>query len=163
SPKSAFPRPLQAAEAAPRAPARAAASAAKRLERLGIRREFDLVLHLPLRYEDETRITAIAAAPSGASVQIEGAVVSTEIAYRPPRRLVCRVADGSGEVVLRFFHFYPSQAKALAAGVRVRAFGEIRKGFFGGEMIHPRFRVLRTDAPLPTALTPIYPTTAGLS
>jgi ATP-dependent DNA helicase RecG len=138
-------------------------SAAKRLERLGIRREFDLVLHLPLRYEDETRITPIAAAPGGIPVQIEGTVRYTEIVYRPKRQLVCRVADDSGEVVFRFFQFWQSQVKALAAGVRVRAFGELRAGFFGGEMIHPRFRVLRGDAPLPTALTPIYPTTAGLS
>jgi ATP-dependent DNA helicase RecG len=144
-------------------PSRSEASAAKRLERLGIRREFDLVLHLPLRYEDETRITPIAAAPGGAPVQIEGTVRSTEIAYRPKRQLVCRVADDSGEVVFRFFKFWPSQVKALAPGVRVRAFGELRSGFFGGEMVHPRFRVLRGELPLPAALTPIYPTTAGLS
>jgi ATP-dependent DNA helicase RecG len=142
---------------------RAASSAAKRLERLGIRRDFDFVLHLPLRYEDETRVTPIAAARGGSPVQVEGIVRSTEIAYRPRRQLVCRIADESGEAVLRFFRFWQSQVKALARGARVRAFGELRTGFFGGEMIHPRFRVLRGDAPLPTALTPIYPTTAGLS
>jgi ATP-dependent DNA helicase RecG len=142
---------------------RAASSAAKRLERLGIRREFDLVLHLPLRYEDETRITPIAGAPGGIPVQIEGTVRSTEIAYRPRRQLVSRIADDTGEVVVRFFKFWPSQMKALAPGVKVRAFGELRTGFFGGEMIHPRFRVLSGPAPLPSALTPIYPTTAGLS
>ncbi len=134
----------------------------KRLERLGIRREFDLVLHLPLRYEDETRLTPIAEAPPGAPVQIEGTVVSNKIVYRPRRQLVCRIEDGSGEAVLRFFNFYPSQAKALATGEKVRAFGEIRSGFFGGEMIHPRFRVLRASTPLPTTLTPVYPTSAGL-
>jgi ATP-dependent DNA helicase RecG len=141
----------------------ASTMAAKRLERLGIRRDFDFVLHLPLRYEDETRITPISAAPPGVPVQIEGTVLSTKIAYRPKRQLVCRIADESGEVVLRFFHFWQSQAKALAPGEKVRAFGELRTGFFGGEMIHPRFRVLRASAPLPTALTPIYPTTEGLS
>ena len=156
-------RRSRAAAPAHRPVAREASAAAKRLERLGIRREFDLVLHLPLRYEDETRITPIAAAPAGVPVQIEGTVVSTEIAYRPRRQLVCRVADESAEAVLRFFHFYPSQAKALSSGARVRAFGELRTGFFGGEMIHPRFRVLRGSVPLPSALTPIYPTTAGLS
>jgi ATP-dependent DNA helicase RecG len=134
-----------------------------RLERLGIRRDFDLVLHLPLRYEDETCITPITGAPSGAPVQVEGTVRSTKIAYRPRRQLVCRIEDASGEAVLRFFNFYGSQAKALAPGATVRAFGEIRSGFFGGEMIHPRFRVLRGPAPLPDALTPIYPTTAGLA
>jgi ATP-dependent DNA helicase RecG len=158
---------LKSARHAPDAPsrpaARASSSAAKRLERLGIRREFDLVLHLPLRYEDETRITPVAGAPAGVPVQIEGVVRSTDIAYRPKRQLVCRIADDSGEVVFRFFRFWQSQVKALAPGARVRAFGELRTGFFGGEMIHPRFRVLRGDAPLPSALTPIYPTTAGLS
>ena len=152
-----------AADAHVRPTSREASSAAKRLERLGIRREFDLVLHLPLRYEDETRITPIAGAPAGAAVQVEGVVRSTDIAYRPKRQLVCRVADESGEVVFRFFRFWASQVKALAPGVRVRAFGELRSGFFGGEMIHPRFRVLRGESPLPAALTPVYPTTAGLS
>ncbi|MGC2520590.1 MAG: ATP-dependent DNA helicase RecG [Burkholderiales bacterium] len=135
----------------------------KRLEKLGIRRDFDLVLHLPLRYEDETRITPIADAPAGVPVQVEGTVRSTDIVYRPRRQLVCRIEDASGEVVLRFFNFYASQAKALAPGETVRAFGEVRGGFFGGEMIHPRFRVLHGPAPLPAALTPIYPTTAGLA
>ena len=134
-----------------------------RLERLGIHRDFDFVLHLPLRYEDETRITPIASASSGTPVQVEGSVRSTKIAYRPRRQLVCRIGDASGEAVLRFFNFYGSQAKALAPGATVRAFGEMRAGFFGGEMIHPRFRVLRGPAPLPEALTPIYPTTAGLA
>ncbi len=156
-------RARHAADAPSRTTSRAASSAAKRLERLGIRREFDLVLHLPLRYEDETRITPISGAPAGAPVQIEGVVRSSDIVYRPKRQLVCRVSDESGEVVFRFFKFWQSQVKALAPGARVRAFGELRSGFFGGEMIHPRFRVLPTDAPLPAALTPIYPTTAGLS
>jgi ATP-dependent DNA helicase RecG len=134
-----------------------------RLAKLGIRREFDLVLHLPLRYEDETRLIPIADAPPGVPIQVEGTVRSTEIVYRPKRQLISRIEDPSGELVLRFFNFYGSQAKALAPGATVRAFGEVRTGFFGGEMTHPRFRVLRQETPLPTALTPIYPTTAGLS
>jgi ATP-dependent DNA helicase RecG len=146
--------------------ARPAANAAKtnaaRLAKLGIRRDFDLVLHLPLRYEDETQLTPIADVAPGVPVQVEGTVRSTEIVYRPRRQLVTRIADATGELALRFFHFYPSQAKALAPGASVRAFGEVRSGFFGGEMAHPRFRVLHGEVPLPTALTPIYPTTAGL-
>ncbi len=136
---------------------------AAKLNKLGIRREFDLVLHLPLRYEDETRVTLIADAPPGLPVQVEGTVRSTEIVYRPKRQLVSRIEDSTGELVLRFFNFYGSQAKALEPGARVRAFGEVRTGFFGGEMIHPRFRVLHGENPLPTALTPIYPTTATLT
>jgi len=120
------------------------------------------VLHLPLRYEDETRLTPIANAPSGLPVQVEGTVRSTEIVYRPRRQLVSRIEDSTGELALRFFNFFGSQAKALEPGAQVRAFGEVRTGFFGGEMIHPRFRVLHGATPLPTALTPIYPTTAGL-
>ena len=136
---------------------------AAKLNKLGIRREFDLVLHLPLRYEDETRVTPIADAPPGLPVQVEGTVRSTEIVYRPKRQLVSRIEDSTGELVLRFFNFYGSQAKALEPGATVRAFGEVRTGFFGGEMIHPRFRALHGATPLPTALTPIYPTTDGLA
>ena len=141
----------------------ASRTVAAKLSKLGIRREFDLVLHLPLRYEDETRITPIANAPPGLPVQVEGTVRSTEVVYRPRRQLVSRIEDSTGELALRFFNFFGSQAKALEPGAQVRAFGEVRAGFFGGEMIHPRFRVLHGENPLPTALTPIYPTTAGLT
>ncbi len=136
---------------------------ADKLLHLGIVRLSDLVLHLPLRYEDETRITPIHEALSGDTVQIEGTVVKTEVKFRPGRQLVSEVNDGSGLVTLRYFNFYESQRKALAEGARVRVMGEIRQGFFGAEMVHPRFKVLRSEAPpLPQALTPIYPTTAGL-
>ena len=140
----------------------ASAAITAKLAKLGVRRDFDLVLHLPLRYEDETRLTPIANAAPGVAVQIEGEVRSTEIVYRPKRQLITRIADSTGELVLRFFNFYGSQAKALAPGATVRVFGEVRTGFFGGEMTHPRFRVLRGETALPSALTPIYPTTAGL-
>ena len=145
----------------PQAPKRET-SLQTQLERLGIRRDFDLILHLPLRYEDETRISPVASLNPDSPAQVQGTVRSTEVVYRPRRQLISRIEDPSGEVVLRFFNFYPSQAKALVPGATVRAFGEVRAGFFGGEMIHPRFRVLRGDVPLPTALTPIYPTVAGL-
>ncbi len=136
---------------------------AGKLAQLGILRSLDLVLHLPLRYEDETRITPIAAATAGAPVQIEATVQSTEILYRPRRQLLVKVADGSGDAVLRFFHFYPSQMRALEAGATLRAFGELRPGFFGGEMIHPRYQLLRDEAQLPQALTPVYPVVAGVT
>ena len=128
-----------------------------------MRREFDLVLHLPLRYEDETKVVRLSDAPAGHTVQVEGEVEDTAVQYRPKRMLVCRVRDGEHLLYLRFFNFYPSQQKQLAPGVRLRMLGELRKGFFGAEMIHPRFRVLRADEPLPLSLTPVYPTTAGLS
>lgn len=135
---------------------------ADKLLLLGIGRLSDLVLHLPLRYEDETRIIPIHEALSGDTVQIEGTVVKTEVKFRPGRQLVSEVNDGSGLVTLRYFNFYESQRKALAEGARVRVMGEIRQGFFGAEMVHPRFKVLRGEAPLPQSLTPVYSTTAGL-
>ncbi len=134
----------------------------QKLERLGIRTLADLITHLPLRYEDATRLVSIHEALSGDTVQVEGTVVETTVKYRPGRQLVCEIDDGSGRLMMRFFNFYPSQKNALAPGVRVRVLGEIRQGFFGAEMVHPRFRVLRGEVPLPDALTPVYPTTAGL-
>jgi ATP-dependent DNA helicase RecG len=133
-----------------------------RLAKLGIATQFDLVLHLPLRYDDETRIYAVAEAPLGAPVVVEGSVVEAAIRYRPRRQLVCHIGDGTGVLTLRFFTFYPSQLKSLAAGTAVRVFGEIRQGFHGLEMVHPRFRVLHGETPVAQALTPVYPTTAGL-
>jgi len=134
-----------------------------RLARLGLRRDFDFVLHLPLRYEDETRVVPIGAAPPDKPVQIEATVLDGKIVFRPRRQFLVRVADATGELALRFFNFYPSQKTALAPGARLRAFGEIRGGMPGGEMVHPRFHVLHGEEPLPAALTPIYPTTAGLA
>ena len=135
---------------------------ASKLEKLGLTCQADLVLHLPLRFEDETRITPIAAAIPGTAAQFEVTVVSCEIAYRPRRQLVCRVEDESGTLLLRFLNFYPSQQKVLQPGARLRVFGEVRGGFWGAELVHPRFHVIHDNEPLPTALTPVYPTTAGL-
>ena len=135
----------------------------ERLAKLGIHREFDFVLHLPLRYDDETHLWPIGEAPHGETVLVEGTVVDNAIKYRPKRQLVCTVEDASGVLVMRLLNFYPSQAKQLAPGARVRLFGEIRQGFFGAEMVHPKYRVVRGNAPVADTLTPVYPTTAGLS
>ncbi len=132
----------------------------KALEKLGLKRDIDLALHLPLRYEDETRITALSDAREGDMVQIEAQVTACEVSYRPRRQLVVTVDDGSDTCTLRFFSFYPSQQKALAVGNRIRARGEVKGGFLGRTMLHPAFRTAGGD--LPTALTPIYPTVAGL-
>jgi ATP-dependent DNA helicase RecG len=96
-------------------------------------------------------------------VQIEATVVDADIRYRPKRQLVVRVEDQGADLVLRFLNFYPSQVKQLSPGTRVRALGEIRESMFGAEMVHPRYRVLRGSEPLPQSLTPVYPTTSGLS
>lgn len=135
---------------------------AGRLARLGLRRDADFVLHLPLRYEDETRITAVRDALPGIAAQFEVEVASSEISFRPRRQLVARVKDSSGALTLRFLNFYPSQQKSLQPGLRLRVFGEVRDGFSGAEIIHPRFHVVREGEPLPNRLTPVYPTTAGL-
>ena len=139
------------------------AATAARLGKLGIRTWDDLVLHLPLRYEDETRLAAIADLRPGVPAQVEAEIVESAVQYRPRRQLVVRVRDASGELVLRFLNFYGSQLKQLAIGRRLRIFGEPRGGFLGDEMVHPRCRLVTADEPLPEAMTPIYPTTAGLA
>ncbi len=132
----------------------------KALIKLGLARDIDLALHLPLRYEDETRITPLGAAREGEAAQVEGTITSCEIAYRPRRQLVATLDDGTDTCQLRFFSFYPAQQKALAPGTRIRARGELRGGFFGWQMVHPVCKP--ADAPLPQALTPVYPTVATL-
>ncbi|MBI5752699.1 MAG: ATP-dependent DNA helicase RecG [Hydrogenophilales bacterium] len=133
-----------------------------KLAKLGIHRDFDFVLHLPLRYVDETHIYPIAHAPFGQLVQVEAVIVNSEVRFRPRRQLVCLVEDGSGEMYVRLLNFYPSQQKMLAVGSRVRLLGELRVGFLGPEMVHPQIRVVREGVPLKENLTPVYPTTAGL-
>jgi ATP-dependent DNA helicase RecG len=132
----------------------------KALHKLGLRRDIDLALHLPLRYEDETRITRLADAREGQAVQVEGVVTACEVTQRPRRQLLVTLDDGSDTVTLRFFTFYPQHQKSLAVGERVRVRGELRGGFMGWTLLHPAFR--SADAPLPQGLTPVYPTSAQL-
>ena len=132
------------------------------LEKLGLVRPIDFALHLPTRYEDETTVVPIASLRDGSVAQVEGIVASSEVQIRGRRMLVVRVHDGRDDLVLRFLHFYPSQQKALAVGARVRVRGEARGGFFGLEMVHPTAKVVTEGAPLATALTPVYPTSAQL-
>ncbi|OHX15922.1 ATP-dependent DNA helicase RecG [Chromobacterium amazonense] len=151
--------PLDLANQPPAAPA----ALVKKLEKLGIRRRFDLVLHLPLRYEDETHLYPIADAPYGQPVLVEGTVTAHEVSYKPRKQLRVQIEDGSGTLMLRFIHFYPSQLKQFVEGNRIRALGEIRRGFVGDEMVHPKTREVREGAPLADSLTPVYPTVNGLT
>jgi len=144
------------------APIRASEALRKKLAKIGLHCEADLLVHLPLRYEDETRVMPVAQAPWGQPVQVEVVVSTCEVQFRPRRQMVVRAQDASGELVMRFFSFYPSQQAALSEGSRVRAFGEVRGGFFGAEMVHPRFHKVGDDTPLPMEMTPIYPSTAGV-
>lgn len=140
-------------------------SAEARLAKLGLHTDMDLVLHLPMRYEDETQVISIEEARlhGGDTSQVEGVVVKNEITYKPRRQLLVHISDGSGELQLRFMNFYGSQVKQLAEGTRVRARGELKHGFFGAEMVHPAYKVVNEGAPLPTSLTPVYPAGEGLS
>jgi ATP-dependent DNA helicase RecG len=144
-------------------PAKISPATLAKLAKLGIHHRADLLLHLPLRYEDETHLAPIATVQAGATAQVQGSIAHSEIAFRPRRTLVCRLEDSSGELYLRFLNFYPSQQKQLAVGKQIRAVGEVRMGYFGLEMVHPKCRAVDDDTPLQQSLTPVYPTTAGLA
>ncbi len=163
---------IAGAPAKPARPKKASKKDAKpavRLEdkfaRLGLRRDMDFVLHLPMRYEDETQVTSMrdAGFRGGSMVQVEGVVTECDIQYRPRRQLVVTIADDTSQVVMRFLNFYGNQTKQMAVGTRVRARGELRHGFFGAEMVHPGYKIVNEGAPLPTSLTPVYPAGDGVS
>lgn len=137
----------------------------KKLERLGIRTNMELVLHLPSRYEDETKLTSISDARfhRTGSVQVEGIVTISEVQYHPRRQLVVFVSDKTDSLILRFLHFYPSQIKQLSVGKRIRVRGELRQGYNGVEMVHPVYHIVEENTPLPDTLTPVYPSCEGVS
>lgn len=136
----------------------------KALRKLGLERPIDLALHLPLRYEDETRLVPLAEAMrvlSDEPVQFEAEVVHQEVSWRGRRQLLVTVADGGVRCLLRFFNFYPSQRRQMEVGQRLRVRGQLRGGFGGLHMVHPV--VHAAGGPLAESLTPVYPTTSGLS
>lgn len=133
------------------------------LAKLGLHTLQDLILHLPLRYLDETRITAVRDLHLGDEAQVQGEIVHAEVSYKPRKALIARLQDDSGQLTLRFLHFYPSQISQLKEGARLRVYGEVRHGFFGYEMVHPQCKAWREDSPVNAQLTPVYPTTAGLA
>lgn len=123
----------------------------------------DLLLHLPLRYIDETRIISIRDLRLGDNVQVEGEITHAEVTYKPRKALIARIQDASGQLTLRFLHFYPSQIAMLKVGSTLRVYGEVRHGFFGYEMVHPQCKIVGEKTAVAEKLTPIYPTTAGLT
>lgn len=135
----------------------------QKLAKLGLTRLEDLVLHLPHRYEDETQLYGITEAPHDRVVVVEGLIKKSEVQIRHRRQLIAEVADKTGRLVVRFLNFYPSQQKQWQVGKSVRLIGEIKHGFFGLEMVHPRAKFSGLDAPLGNQFTPVYPTTNGLS
>ncbi len=133
------------------------------LAKLGITNLQALLLHLPLRYIDETHITAIRDLRAGESSQVEGEIVHAEVTYKPRKALIARLEDASGQLTLRFLHFYPSQIVALKVGTKLRVYGEVRSGFFGYEMVHPTCKAVSEKTEVAETLTPVYPTVAGLT
>lgn len=141
-----------------------AARLAERLATLHIHTVQDLLFHLPLRYQDRTRIASIGRVRLGDDVMLEGEIVSCELDFGRRRSLVCKIRDAGGIISLRFFHFSAAQKKMLAPGNTLRCYGEIRSGKTGYEIYHPEYQVLKPDeiAPVADRLTPIYPATDGL-
>ena len=135
-------------------------AAARALQKMGLQTDWDLALHLPLRYEDHTRLTTLADARDRKAIQFEAVVVAVEVSQRPRRQLRVTVDDGTDRCVLRFMVFYPSHQTTLVVGARVRVRGELHVSMWGLEMVHPSFSP--AGGPLPQTLTPVYPATAGL-
>jgi len=136
----------------------------EKLARLHIVRVRDLLFHLPMRYQDRTRLTRIGAALPRSEVVIEGSVDVAQVLFGRRRSLVVRVSDGSGAILLRFFHFNRSQQTRFAQGRHFRCYGEVRRGPQSLEMVHPECHLIDPEAPAPMEdrLTPIYPATEGL-
>ena len=137
---------------------------AERLEKLGIELVQDFLFHLPLRYQDRTRIYPIGSLNVGQEVLIEGEIENATIVMRRKRMLLCTISDGSGRITLRFFHFSNAQYQGMTQGERLRCFGEIRRGPQSLEIVHPEYKVLSATSSIPMedTLTPTYPTTEGL-
>ncbi|MFS2225320.1 ATP-dependent DNA helicase RecG [Pantoea sp. B65] len=140
------------------------ASQAGKLARLGLHTVQDLLLHLPMRYEDRTQLYAINDLLPGIYATVEGEVLHSEISFGRRRMLTCQISDGSGVLTMRFFNFNAGMKNSLAAGSRVTAYGEIKRGQRGAEIIHPEYRVQGENSvtELQETLTPVYSTTEGI-
>lgn len=140
------------------------AAISEKLSRIGINNVQDLLFHLPIRYEDRTRITPIADVRPESFATVEGFVQLTEVQFGRRPILSTTISDGTSKITLKFFNFNAGMKNSLAIGVRVKAFGEIKRGRFMAEIHHPEYQIIRGNQPLELAetLTPIYPTTEGL-
>lgn len=136
------------------------------LDKLGLRSSLDCALHIPIRYEDETKLSTIGEAIGsfgGLTFQVQGHVIRQEVMFRPRRQLLVQIRDDDGqELFLRWLNFYPSQQKQMSMGTHLRVRGEVRDGYYGPEMVHPTVKAVGPDAPLPSTLTPVYSTVAGV-
>ena len=139
-------------------------TAAEKLAKLHLNSLWDLILHAPLRYEDETHITPMSDLRVGESCLVEGVIVHQEVQFRPRRQLIARLEDKSNHCLfLRFLNFYPNLQAQLAVKKTVRALGQVRAGFYGLEMVHPKIIDIEKSSELKETLTPVYPTVAGLT
>ena len=138
---------------------------AEKLEKIGIHNIQDLLFHLPLRYQDRTRITPIGSLQLGGDAVIQGTVAASDVVMGRRRSLLCRISDGTGSISLRFFHFTAAQKNNMKRGAEVRCFGEPRRGASGLELYHPEYQVIKADQELDVeeTLTPVYPATEGLT
>lgn len=137
---------------------------AEKLLKLGLATVQDLLFHLPSRYEDRTRIYPIADLQPFIHASVEAEVMSCDVQFGRKRMLVVRVSDKTSTLTLRFFHFSAAQKNSLEKGAKIRAFGEVRAGKYGLEMMHPEYKVIKDDgiSILEESLTPVYPTTEGI-
>ncbi|MFP1863416.1 ATP-dependent DNA helicase RecG [Lonsdalea quercina] len=139
-------------------------SQANKLARIGLETVEDLLFHLPLRYEDRTQLYPINDLLPGIYATVEGEILRCDVTFGRRRMLTCQISDGSGMLTLRFFNFNAAMKNSLSPGQRVIAYGEIRRGKLGAEIIHPEYRVQgeESDVGLQETLTPVYPTTDGI-
>jgi ATP-dependent DNA helicase RecG len=137
---------------------------ASRLERLGLRTVQDVLFHLPLRYEDRTRVVPMGSLRPGDQAVVQGEVELAEVHYGRRRSLLVRIGDGTGYLMLRFFHFNAAQFAGFSRGAGIRCYGEVRAGPLTAEMIHPEYRLIDPARPAPVEehLTPVYPATEGV-
>jgi RecG-like helicase len=138
---------------------------AEKLAKVGLENVQDVLFHLPLRYQDRTRVVPIGALRPGQDAVVEGRVIGADVVMGKRRSLLVRINDGTGGLSLRFYHFSNAQKESLKRGTEVRCYGEARPGASGLEIYHPEYRAITGDEPPPvdTTLTPIYPTTEGLT
>ncbi|HLD67085.1 MAG TPA: ATP-dependent DNA helicase RecG [Pseudomonas sp.] len=141
------------------------AALAEKLARVGLESLQDVLFHLPLRYQDRTRIVPIGALRPGQDAVVEGVVAGADVVMGRRRSLLVRLQDGSGTLSLRFYHFSQAQKDGLKRGTQLRCYGEVRPGSSGLEIYHPEYRALTGSEPIAVeqTLTPIYPTTEGLT
>ena len=140
------------------------AAQSSKLAKIGLHTVQDLLLHLPLRYEDRTHLYPIAELLPGVYATVEGEVLNSNITFGGRRMMTCQISDGTGILTMRFFNFNAAMKNSLATGRRVLAYGEAKRGKYGAEMIHPEYRVQgdMSTPELQETLTPVYPTTEGI-